>query len=341
MMKESEISNGSKAYLAFVVTLFMAALVSCTSRDKEDSELVTPPKPLYLKPVVTIKPATDVTITTAKIEAEVVPNEDGTMVSFEYKNSTDGTWSEKNLPTTFSGKNNQKVTFDLSDLKANTEYNFRVKALNKGGTSLSSDEKFITYAVSDFDGNLYHTIIIWPQTWLKENFRGTHYANGDPIPNVTDSAAWRQLTTGAYCWYNNNAELGKTYGGLYNWYVASDPRGLIAGWHTPASSDWGALNSFLGGYYPAGPALMAVTGWSSPSRKPTNSSGFTALPNGAFLPSNGKFIFSNLGEDAVYWHRDPFGPGACASEISNQNCWFSIGYIYKFNLGFAIRLLKD
>jgi len=32
-----------------------------------------------------------------------------------------------------------------------------------------------------------------------ENLKVTHYRNGDPIPNVTDSSAWVGLTTGAFC----------------------------------------------------------------------------------------------------------------------------------------------
>jgi len=81
---------------------------------------------------------------------------------------------------------------------------------------------FKTCAVSDFDGNAYRIVTIGNQVWLQENFKGTHFANGDPIPNVTDQSAWDAMTTPAYCWYNNDPKIGEVYGGLYNWYVASD-----------------------------------------------------------------------------------------------------------------------
>ena len=56
---------------------------------------------------------------------------------------------------------------------------------------------------------------------MAENLRVTHYRNGDPIPNVTDSTAWINLTTGAYCNYNNDTSYVKPYGRLYNWYAVT------------------------------------------------------------------------------------------------------------------------
>jgi hypothetical protein len=38
-----------------------------------------------------------------------------------------------------------------------------------------------TNIVSDFDGNMYETVTIGGQIWLKENLRATHYQNGDDI----------------------------------------------------------------------------------------------------------------------------------------------------------------
>ena len=52
--------------------------------------------------------------------------------------------------------------------------------------------------VTDYDGNVYQTVIIGTQEWMAENLKVTHYCNGDSIPNVTDAATWVGLTTGAY-----------------------------------------------------------------------------------------------------------------------------------------------
>ena len=57
--------------------------------------------------------------------------------------------------------------------------------------------------VTDLDGNKYATVKIGNQVWLKSNWKCTKYNDGTPIPNVTNGNAWSNLTTGAYCSYNN------------------------------------------------------------------------------------------------------------------------------------------
>ena len=57
--------------------------------------------------------------------------------------------------------------------------------------------------VTDIDGNIYKTIIIGSQTWMTENLKVMHYNNGDEIPNVTNDTEWENLTTGAFCNYDN------------------------------------------------------------------------------------------------------------------------------------------
>ncbi len=102
--------------------------------------------------------------------------------------------------------------------------------------------------VTDIDGNVYRTVKIGTQVWMAENLKTTKYRNGDPIANVTNGASWKALTTGAYCWYNNDAENKVTYGGLYNWFVVADSRKIApTGWHVPTDAEWTVLTDFLGG----------------------------------------------------------------------------------------------
>jgi hypothetical protein len=66
--------------------------------------------------------------------------------------------------------------------------------------------------------------------YTKENLDVKHYRNGDPIPFVKSKKKWSNLTTGAYCYYDNDPEKGV----LYNWYAVNDPRGLAPeGWKIP------------------------------------------------------------------------------------------------------------
>src|ERR1700739_4925069 len=66
--------------------------------------------------------------------------------------------------------------------------------------------------VSDYDGNVYHTIQIGSQIWMLENLIVRHYRNGNSINNVQDSVAWGNQTTGAYCLYDDSAFNVINYG---------------------------------------------------------------------------------------------------------------------------------
>ena len=91
------------------------------------------------------------------------------------------------------------------------------------------------------------------QLWTLKNLDEITYRNGDIIPHITDSVKWAGLTTGAWCYYNNDPNNNSTYGKLYNWYAVNDPRGLAPeGWHIPSKDEWTSLINFLGGDAAAG-----------------------------------------------------------------------------------------
>jgi len=153
--------------------------------------------------------------------------------------------------------------------------------------------------VTDIDGNQYKIVRIGNQEWMSENLNVTHYRNGDPIPQVQDPEEWMSVTTGAWCYYGNSEENGKTYGKLYNWYAVNDPRGLAPeGWHIPTEKEWKQLEETLGGYLIAGGKMKSISLWENPNYGATNESGFNALPGG-FRGSFGKF--HNIGRFNYFW----------------------------------------
>ena len=107
--------------------------------------------------------------------------------------------------------------------------------------------------VTDINGHTYNTMVLGTQEWMQENLRTTKYATGDPIPNVTDSAQWVNLTTGAWCHYGNDSQYETPYGKLYNWFVVDSASGLCpTGWHVPTDGEWTVLTDYLGGAQIAG-----------------------------------------------------------------------------------------
>ncbi len=296
--------------------------------------------PLAVKPAVAIKAATNVEITKATLVAKVVPNENGTTVSFEYKTQAASTWTAVSVSGTLSGKDSVEVTTTPNNLVANTDYVYRVKATNIAGETISSESRFQTYAVRDYDGNYYHTVTIGTQVWLKENLKTTHFANGDPIPNVTDATAWTKLTTSAYCYYNNDPKLGEVYGALYNWFVTNDPRGLIIGWHVATDEEWFVMTRFLGG--PSCGGKLKETGtthWQSPNTGATNESGFTALPNGGRNSQTGNF--EDKGIHAAFFSSTPISDSFWGKTLYYAQSIIDETAGYSKKAGWGIRLIKN
>lgn len=103
--------------------------------------------------------------------------------------------------------------------------------------------------VTDFDGNVYNTVLIGEQYWMVENLKTTRYRNGTIIdfPGADDNA-WINNTNGAYAWYNNDIGWKDLYGALYNWYAAVNNNGICPeNWRVPSTEDWLALINFMGG----------------------------------------------------------------------------------------------
>jgi uncharacterized protein (TIGR02145 family) len=199
--------------------------------------------------------------------------------------------------------------------------------------------------VMDGDGNVYKTVVIGKQEWFAENLRISKYNDGTPIPNVIDNTQWSNLTTGAWCYYNNDDKYNAKYGKLYNWYAVSKTTNgnknvCPVGWHVPKDDEWSVLKDYLGGAIIAGGKMKEVitTSWNSPNTDATNKSGFTGLPGGVRYGSGG---YGNIGYSGFWWG---------STENDTFNAWNRIldsssGSAYRndFNKtgGLSVRCLRD
>lgn len=187
-----------------------------------------------------------------------------------------------------------------------------------------------------------HDVIIDTQTWTGCNANIAFYNNGDPIPYVDDPAVWITLTTGAWCYYDNDLANEATYGKLYNWYAITDLRGIApTGYHVPTDTEWNTLTTNLGGSTIAGGKLKedGLCHWLSPNNFATNISGFTGLPGGARSGATG--LFSFLGSQGLFI--------GSSLDISNDSCFIRLQNIYQtantsYGLkksGLSLRFIKD
>lgn len=125
------------------------------------------------------------------------------------------------------------------------------------------------------------TVTIGEITWADKNLDVVTYNNGDTIPQVANSTAWANLTTGAWCYYNNDATNNLKFGKLYNWYALHDVRGLVpTGYHIPTLTELDNLFYDNSGGYIGDLSNIAATSFSN-GVTGTNSTGFNAFPTGS------------------------------------------------------------
>jgi len=199
------------------------------------------------------------------------------------------------------------------------------------------------------DENCYASVSICGINWLSKNFEGTTYRNGDAIPQVTDAAQWASLTTGAWCYYNNDPGMGAIYGKLYNYYAIIDPRGIAPlGWHVPDKRErdnltncaGGVLGSGAIGFYAGGNLKEAGTAhWLSPNLEGRDSTGFTALPGGRRIADGS---FAGVNSIGTFWTTTYYTDGT----FLVLDLFYSSGYTPELDaiggsFGASLRLVKD
>lgn len=193
--------------------------------------------------------------------------------------------------------------------------------------------------VTDYDGNVYHTVVIGSQCWMKENLRSTHYADG---ADITLSATHSSSSTNGYrCYPNDDADNVSAYGYLYNWpavmrgydYTPTITTGSInitppalqgicpTGWHVPSYNEWNTLVNYVKAQ-PAyrcdnstnkvAKALASKVGWYTDSynynscsagfyQSSNNRTDFSAMPAGRYPTGS---AYTSFGQGAYFWARN-------------------------------------
>jgi uncharacterized protein (TIGR02145 family) len=196
-------------------------------------------------------------------------------------------------------------------------------------------------SVTDQEGNTYKTILIGTQTWMVRNLKTTRFNDGTPIPVVTDSAAWNNLSTPGCCWQQNDPIRRVTYGVLYNWHTVNTDKLCPTGWHVPSDAEWSELTEYLGGENIAGGKLKE-TGfrhWISPNTGATDESHFSAFPGGKRLDGPDA-LFKDLGE-AGYWWTASSGEEWAVIRSLDYNSFQIQKLFYPKQVGLSVRCIRD
>ena len=329
-------------------------------------------------PTVTTDTVTNITQTSANSGVNVI-NDGGYAVS-----ACGVCWDTLPNPTVSNGHSTDGAgmgSFSFpslaSDLNDSTVYYLRAYATSSAGTGYGQQISFTTLGfkscpgtptVTDYDGNVYKTIQIGTQCWMRENLRSEHYSDGTQITAgvITSSSIPLRYTPG----YSYDPAPAK-YGYLYNWTavmngasssnsVPSNVQGVCpTGWHVPSDGEWQMLLNFVNSKSAwlcngsNGRALAAQTGWSvcswcSGGCEVTNAnpngtrnlSGFSALPAGYYYVNGNNA--DGYPSNAYYW--------SCTDDGSNTYAYhyrlnYNSDYMYNYNqyiyYGMSVRCIQD
>lgn len=312
-------------------------LFSC-KKSEENNPIITvdaPNKPVQLKSTIVSQSRV------VLVWIDSSSNEDGFIIERKGANN-----NYESIGTT----NENTIVFEDAQLQTDAQYTYRVFAFNTAGRSAQpTNEISVIIPMSNITG-----ITIGAQIWSSKNLDVTQYLNGDPIPQVSNPLEWETLTTGAWCWYDNDsASYAAVYGKLYNWYAVNDSRGFAPdGWRVPSESDWNKLvlsidvnadtnclisctqSSIAGGE-------MKETGlvhWLTPNNGANNNTGFTALPGGGRNTDGTYFYLGNYGN---WWSKGSYdASSAFIRTLSYSGASFKKEVSYK-RLGYSVRLVKN
>jgi uncharacterized protein (TIGR02145 family) len=129
---------------------------------------------------------------------------------------------------------------ELQGMENSTIYSFYVKAFNSLGHASKVDTikamPLSPTLVHDADFNIYTTVKIGTQTWLRENLRTTRWQNGKVMNK--DKFGYNLYTIEV---------KSNIYGYYYNGRVTdNDENPCPCGYHAPTDGDWLTLERYLG-----------------------------------------------------------------------------------------------
>jgi uncharacterized protein (TIGR02145 family) len=337
-----------------------------------------------LLPSVQIDPITVITYNSAKGGGNVTDEGSSAVKSRGLIWAKTGEVTLENPDAEFSinGEGPGSFNVEISGLKANSSYQIKAYAINNEGTGYSPPMSIETPGgldpsdgkpcegqanVIDIDGNIYNTVRIGEQCWMKENLKVTRYRNGDPIPGGLPDDQWMSTNSGAYSIYYNpfveltSEQMVAAYGLLYNWFAVADNRGICPqGWRMPSNDEWTELTDYIIGMVNKGGRNLKscrqinapVGGECSTEIHPrwvnyevaeddgTDIYGFSALPAGSRFGSEPSYI--SLGVHVGFWSstEDITSTDAAWSRYLSYDPHVTHGTSDK-NVGISVRCIRD
>lgn len=286
-------------------------------------------------------------------------------------------WSTSPTPTiadsrTSDGNTTGSYASAVTGLTPATTYFLCAYATNTFGTAYGSTVSFTTKlgglpctstpTVTDYDNNVYNTLQVGTQCWMKENLRCKHYSSSADV----NEGSGTSVSVAYYYHASNDAANDSIYGLLYNWKAvmgsssasSANPSGVQGicpvGWHIPSVAEITQLINYMGSqasYTCNGTstniakALAATTKWGTSNIDCSigkdsylnNESGYTAYPAGYFYASGS---FGNFGSNMYLWTTTLNGSDVTGYYLRNSYADMRSASYPKY-YAFSVRCVKD
>lgn len=217
------------------------------------------------------------------------------------------------------------------------------------------DESPIT--AKDADGNVYNSVKIGNQVWLKENLKTTKLNDGTPIteyrsfnPNRS-TFPWTSTTNPQMLFqWADVSDLGNFYpdalafdyyGAHYNHLAIQSGKLVIPGWRLPTQQDFIVLRNFLSSQGHTGneaTVLKSKIGWFAAFGNGTDLYGFDARPAGSTIVNGGPDFASATARFATSDLNSTNTTRKAASFFKNGPLEFED---LDIRFGLSIRLIKE
>ena len=133
--------------------------------------------------------------------------------------------------------------------------------------SIKKAEFLLRNSLKDIDGNVYHTVKVGNQVWIRENLAVKHFRNGDEIIPIQDFNQISELKEGRNSAIVSNYTQSEDLFSFpniptdekhYTWHTISDSRSIAPeGYHIATLNDWEKVIKLAGGYSKAAEKLLS------------------------------------------------------------------------------------
>lgn len=195
------------------------------------------------------------------------------------------------------------------------------------------------FNVTDVDGNVYHTVRMGWNCWMRENLKTQNYADGTPVAKAMVYVSNE---------FPNTENTANTFGRLYSWYSCM---GIAEGSNTmPTTNEFGHVQGVCpeGWFMPAPEQYLTMEGIDMNELRAreywldgggNNSTNFSILPGGAYNSDRARF--ENILGNAYFWSADLTGSAQPRTFMADCNCYMWQILDSSPNHAFSVRCVKE